>query len=114
MALLLLGCAGPRYKIPFVDQPPFRANLAWVLMLLCCCLSGPRAVRAKLSDCAHGSGVHAKLSDCASALLRLAAGLWQLAAAVDVIDFEELSFGKLLGAGELYLFTLRLIGLRKL
>lgn len=29
----------------------------------------------------------------------LAAGLWQLAAAVDVIDFEELSFGKLLGAG---------------
>ena len=29
----------------------------------------------------------------------LTAGLWQLAAAVDVIDFEELSFGKLLGAG---------------
>lgn len=26
-------------------------------------------------------------------------GLWQLAAAVDVIDYEELSFGKLLGAG---------------
>ncbi len=27
-------------------------------------------------------------------------GLWQLVSAVDVIDYDELSFGKLLGSGD--------------
>jgi hypothetical protein len=36
---------------------------------------------------------------CAPPFLSMRAGLWQLAVSVDVIEYEELSFGKLLGAG---------------
>ncbi|PRW44254.1 3-phosphoshikimate 1-carboxyvinyltransferase isoform A [Chlorella sorokiniana] len=85
--------------LKFPDAATYQAWRRGFAHLLLCLMAPDAPGPAEAAGPLHGQQGDGKAAAGWGVSLALGAGLWQLAAAVDVIDFEELSFGKLLGAG---------------